>query len=363
MAGNKSLLSPEELSSLVEGLDSGEVDTSPLSDSSSKAVKAYSLVSTDTTSRSQLAALEMINDRTARQLRGSLLTLLRQAIKVTVVPFEVTTFGEHLKSIPTPANVNIVRFPPLRGYGLITISTQLVYGAVDSFFGGHGGSHIEPSPQRAFTPTETRIISLLLECVFAELKDAWSPVYEINPEYVSSEINPSFAQVGEDKDTVVVCSFDVELAATVVGRIQIMYPFSALKPIRLLLRGRLQTGERDEKQAEAWSRLLEDAVMDAELTMVGQLSTFRMPAPDLAGIKVGDTLWFKQPQHVRVLVQSDHLFDAEYGSVDGQAALRIQAKAPAPKATPSQPDTQPNGSTSQVQAVDKPSARSGSRAA
>jgi len=103
----------------------------------------------------------------------------------------------------------------------------------------------------------------------------------------------------------------------------VMYPFSALKPIRLLLRGRVQTGDRDEKLAARWADQLRDAVSDAELQMVAQLATLRVSALDLATIKPGDTLWFKPPPSVKVLVQSAHLFDAEYGTADNSVAVRI----------------------------------------
>jgi flagellar motor switch protein FliM len=266
----------------------------------------------------------MINDRFSRQFRGSLLTLLRQAVKVTVAPFDVMTFNAYLKTLPSPCNVNIVRFPPLRGYGLVTLEPSIVYGAVDSFFGGRGGGSVELSPLRGFTQTEERIIQLLLDSVFDNLRDAWAPVYSLTPEFVSREINPAFAQIGEDRETVIVSRFDLELGSDIRGQLTVMYPFSALKPIRLLLRGRLQAGERDEKLAAKWSDQLHDAVSDAELEMVAQLVTLRVSALDLASIRPGDTLWFKPPPSVKVLVQSSHVFDAEYGTADGNAAIRIE---------------------------------------
>jgi flagellar motor switch protein FliM len=215
-----------------------------------------------------------------------------------------------------------VRFPPLRGYGLVTIDPAIVYGAVDSFFGGQGGGDIELSAQRGFTPTEERIIQILVDVIFTNLRDAWAPVYNLSPEYVSREINPSFAQVGEERETVVVSRFELEVGPQMRGQLTIMYPFSALKPIRLLLRGRIQAGERDEKLAARWADQLQEAVSDAELEIVGQLGTLRMSAADLASLRVGETIPFKPSELVKVLVQSTHLFDAEYGSSDGMAAIR-----------------------------------------
>lgn len=323
MSTSGQVLTREEVSALVEAMQSGDLDVSAAV-SSAASVQAYSLVANDTISRGQLSALEMINDRLSRQLRGSLLTLLRQAVKVTVTPFDVMTFSAFMQTLPSPCNVNIVRFAPLRGYGLVTMDPSIVYGAVDSFFGGRGGGALELSPLRGFTATEERIIQLLLDSIFDNLREAWAPVYTISPEFVSREINPAFAQIGEDKETVAVCRFELELGPDVRGQLTVMYPFSALKPIRLLLRGRMQTGERDEKLAARWSDQLRDAVGDSELEVVAQLATLRVSALDLASIQPGDTLWFKPPASVKVLVQSTHLFDAEYGTTDGNVAVRIE---------------------------------------
>lgn len=164
---------------------------------------------------------------------------------------------------------------------------------------------------------------MLLDTVFENLREAWAPVYSLGTEYVSREINPAFAQVGEEKETVVVSRFNIELGAGVHGVISIMYPFSALKPIRLLLRGRLQSGERDEKLAVRWANQLQDALTDTELELTAQLATLRVSAADLASIQPGDTIWFKPPESVKVLVQSTHLFDAEYGTANNAVAVRI----------------------------------------
>ena len=330
MPTSSPVLTHEEVAALVDAMQSGDLDTSA-TEASSAAVQPYSLVANDTTTRGQLAALEMINDRFSRQLRGGLLTLLRQAVKITVLPFDVMTFSAYLKTLSSPSNVNIVRFTPLRGYGLVTLEPSVIYGAVDSFFGGRGGGAIELSALRGFTPTEDRIIQLLMESIFENLRDAWAPVYPINPEFVSREINPAFAQVGEDRETVAVSRFDLELGSSARGQLTIMYPFSALKPIRLLLRGRVQAGERDEKLAARWSDQLGAAVTDAELELIAQLVTLRVSALDLAAIRPGDTLWFKNPPAVKVLVQSSHLFDAEYGTADGNAAVRIERIVPPPQ--------------------------------
>jgi len=324
MSPAKPVLTADEVDALVEGVESGDVNISPATGGPSGAsIQPYSLFATDTTSRSQLSTIDMINDRLSRQLRGNLLTLLRQAVKLTPKPFEVTTFGNYIRSVPAPCNVNIVRYAPLPGYGLITIEQTLVYGAVDSFFGGRGEGSSELPASRGFTPTEERIIQLLLEGIFRDLKEAWAPVYGIDPEFMSREINPAFAQIGEEREIVIVSTFTIELGVNARGNVTIMYPFSALKPIRLLLRGRTPTGERDEKQAQQWSNDLLDAVKDSDVEITAELATVKVSALDLATIKVGDTLWLKPDEHLRVLVEGSHIFKAEYGESNGNSAIRV----------------------------------------
>jgi flagellar motor switch protein FliM len=51
---------------------------------------------------------------------------------------------------------------------------------------------------REFTPTESRVIQMIVQGVFSDLKKSWEPVYKLNFEHVTSEINPQFAQIVDD---------------------------------------------------------------------------------------------------------------------------------------------------------------------
>ena len=87
-----------------------------------------------------------------------------------------------------------MRANPLRGYTMVVIEPTVVFSSLDSFFGGFGRGVGELPPGRMFTPTETRIIRLILDVFTRSLKDAWSPIYDIDFEHVSSEIRGSFTR-------------------------------------------------------------------------------------------------------------------------------------------------------------------------
>jgi hypothetical protein len=83
---------------------------------------------------------------------------------------------------------------------------------------------------------------------------------------------------------------------------------------------------------------------------------------DLASITVGDTLWFKQPQGVKVYVQQSHLFDAEYGSMDNTMAMRVQT-VHQPKERMAAAEDGQTASAGKAKSADKTTNKGGARAA
>ena len=63
-----------------------------------------------------------------------------------------------------PASVILVSVRPLRGSGLIVCDPTLVFAVIDALFGGAGKFHTRIEG-RDFSPTETRIITRLVEVI------------------------------------------------------------------------------------------------------------------------------------------------------------------------------------------------------
>src|SRR3546814_8960566 len=76
-----------------------------------------------------------------------------------------------------------------------------------------------------------RVIQLLLRQVFADLQEAWSPVLGLDFDYLSSEVNPHFANIVSPSEIVVVCKFKIELEGG-GGHLHMTFPYSMLEPIR-----------------------------------------------------------------------------------------------------------------------------------
>jgi flagellar motor switch protein FliM len=265
----------------------------------------------------------MINERFVRQFRLGLLEVLRTTPKVSMAEVQIMKFGEYLKDLSPPLSVNTIRLNPLRGYSMAVIEPSIVFAALDNFFGGFGRGFDKLPPGRLFTPTESSIIKIMLDVLFGSLKEAWAPILAINCEHISSEINPQFAQIADENDLVVVSRFVADLGRDVSGNIDLVYPYNALKPIRDLLRSRVQTGDGDDVSDQEWSAELQSAAVDAELEVSVELAQIETTLSKFEALTEGDIIYFNKGEHARMYVNSVPVFDADVGANGSQMAVRI----------------------------------------
>ena len=325
MAEDSSRLSEEELNALT--FDEGfEDDSGSLLDPEAalgSAVRPHNLVTEDTTIGINLAAVDMITERFTRHLRLGLMEVLRTSPRITADRVKTLPFSEYLKDLKAPLSVNTVRLSGLRGTSMVVIDPNVVFASLDNFFGGFGRGIDGLPPGRMFTPTETRIINIMLEVIFASIHEAWSPIMEINCEHIGSEINPAFVQIVDENDLVIVCHLEVELSGKERGAVDIVYPFATRKPIRDILRGRVQDSEDPSVDHDVWARELAGAASDAELEHRVILGEIDLTLGDFNNMQPGDILDLKKYDTARVLVDDIPLFDADVGTANGYAAARL----------------------------------------
>ena len=322
MTDHQPLLSQEELSALTQAVDDGSmaVDTGYNLDAQ---VRKHDLTAEDSSLGINVMSVDMINERFIRLFRLGMLEVLRTSPRMNPTRAQIVRFGDYLKDLKAPLSVNIVRMTPLRGYAMVVIEPTVVFSSLDSFFGGFGRGVGQLPPGRLFTPTETRIIKIILQVFFRSFKEAWSPVSPVDFEHVSSEINPQFAQIADENDLVVLSRFEAEATSHGTGFIDMVIPYVALKPVRDLLRSRVQSGDGNEESDKVWRQQLAEAVFDAELDLQVLLGKLQISLSQLQTMQPGDVLPFKKNDHARMLVRDMPIYDVEIGSMNGQVAVRI----------------------------------------
>lgn len=317
------LLSQDEIDALLNGVDSGAIETEePPVDPG--VARPYDFASQDRIVRGRLPTLEMINERFVRTWRIGLFNLLRRSAELSVRGIETIKFGDYLHSLYVPTNLNLIKFKPLRGVGLIVFEPKLVFTMVDNFFGGDG-RYPAKIEGREFTQTEMRVIHLLLKQTFADLIDAWAPVMPVDFEYITSEVNPHFANIVSPREYVVVSRFHVELDGG-GGDLHVTLPYSMLEPIRELLDAGIQSDRVHDD--DSFRETLHEQLRGAEVSVSSVLTEKRIDLRQLMQLKIGDILPIELPKTVPVCVEQVPVFSGEFGISNGMNAVKIVAKHP-----------------------------------
>jgi len=308
---------------LAEGVMDGSIPVDTGFNTTAR-VKKHDLASEDSSLGVNITSIDMINERFIRTFRLGLVEMLRTSPKVNPNQVEIVRFGDYLKSLKAPLSVNVVRMNPLRGNSIVVIDPTVVFSSLDSFFGGFGKGVGNLPPGRLFTPTESRIITMILEVFFKSLTEAWSAVLPVEFELVSSEINPQFAQIADENDLVILTRFEAEGNMNSQGFIDLVYPYASLKPIRELLRSRVQSGDGNDESDKQWREELEEAVDSASLEARVLLGSVESSIGEIETMKEGDVLFFKKPELARLLVNGLPAFDVQVGTIGAQTAVQVE---------------------------------------
>ncbi len=316
------LLSQDEIDALLHGVDDGDVDTGADDDDFGKgSARAYDFNSQERIVRGRMPTLEMVNERFARHFRIALFNFLRRAAEISVSGIQVQKFSEFIQGLFVPTNLNVIRMSPLRGRALIVMEPRLVFTAVDNFFGG-GGQFYNKVEGREFTPTEMRIIRLIIEMIFKDLAEAWKPVMDIDFEYINSEVNPQFANIVSPSEIVVISTIHVELEGG-GGDINIAMPYTMIEPIRELLDA--VTSDRGEVDGR-WQDSLRNEIMRSEVIVNSKLIEKEMSISDVIELKKGDVIPIEMPETVLLEVENVPVFRGKLGLSDGNYAIEIIEK-------------------------------------
>jgi flagellar motor switch protein FliM len=311
------VLEQDEIDALLNGVQSGAVDTSPRAGEAGT-VTGYDFSTQARIVRGKMPTLDMINERLARALRLSIFAMLKRAPEISVLGVTTQKYSDYVPTLAVPTSLNLIRLQPLAGTGLVVFEAKLVYALIDTYFGGTGRhTRIEG---RDFTATESHIIQMLLEQVMAGAEEAWAPVLPAKIEYLSRETNPHFANLASPTELVVISRMRIDFDGR-GGEFHVTLPFAMLEPLKDTLRAGMQSDRADRE--ERWSQLLRNELEDSEVELVTRLGSIHMTVGSLIDMRPGDIIPLDFDGHATVLSDGVPLFSGDLGQQRGMQVVRV----------------------------------------
>jgi flagellar motor switch protein FliM len=319
---NGEVLSQSEIDALLAALSTGEMSAEELKkEEEGRRVKVYDFKRALRFSKDQIRSLTRIHENFARLLTTFFSAQLRTYVQISVASADQIPYEEFIRSIPKMTIINVFEVPPLNGHILMEVNPNIAYAMLDRVMGGRGTSMNKVDN---LTEIETRIMSNLFDKAFANLRDAWESVADIDPVLADFEVNPQFLQMISPNDTVVVISLNTQIGET-SGMMNICIPHVVLEPImpRLSVHYWMQTQKKESSPEE--EKALEERIRLAKLPIIAELGTAVITIEEFLQLEVGDVIELEQSIHQPLLVKVGNIpkFIGQPGKRNKKLAVQI----------------------------------------
>ena len=180
-----------------------------------------------------------------------------------------------------------------------------------------------------FTPTEKRLAHLLLQRIFADLKQAWSTVLAIEFESVRTETQAEFADILNPSEPLMLSTFAIDVEGS-TGQFQLVIPCAMLEPVRRQLETTYPA--EDSPGDQRWLQVLSEEMEVVRVPLTSTLARVELPLSEVLALEVGDVIGIEMPEQVALNVEGIPLFRGEFGASNGKHAIKIQGRIARPGA-------------------------------
>lgn len=314
------ILDQDEVDALLKGMGGGDVETENDDSVDGTVATAYDFTNQERIIRGRLPALDIINERFAREFQRNFNEMIMSSVEVTAGEVKIIKMIDYLRNLFVPTSLNIYRIDPLNGVSLFTLDSKLIFTAVDMYFGGTGLLPFKIEG-REYTPVEMSMVRSILDISSETLRKAWAPVMDIEINYMHSEMNPKFASIVDATDMIVVSPINVRFEG-VEGRVDIVMPYAMLEPVRDKLEEGMSNlqGESDNR----WSRTLKEESKNIEIELSVNLLELQMNMDDLMKMERGDIIPIEMPEQVMVRAEGIGIVKGKVGESNDRKAVKIE---------------------------------------
>ena len=334
------VLSQEEMNDLTGNGEAGAGTASKEELYKSGEVLPYDFKQPEHTKQSHFPTLQIINEKTAIDLREKLEIMLQQKVELTAQESNINKFGEFVHSLSIPIDIKKINVPELKGSFFVCFDDGLINSVIEGYFGAPEMAEEEKSeseeneedessdePQvenviekEEFTNAESRISQKLLNYVLSSMQEGWKLLDNYHFNYEKTENNPRLINELDHDELIVNMNFEVKIRDK-INVIRVGVPYKTLDKVKHKLRRVVQNiQEASDKQ---WLMKLYEKSQSIPMELIGELGRVVIPVGELVELKVGDTLKIQKPENITIYVDKTPILSGQLGESNGQTAVQV----------------------------------------
>lgn len=291
------ILDQSEIDALLAAVDEGVVGSdgeaaaqstgAPALGNQNDQVRPYDFKRPERVSKEQMRSLESLHETFSRNFGASLSGYLRTIVEVHIISIEQMTYSEFLQLLPNPTCMNLLTCKPLDGNMILEINPLIIFPIIDRLLGG--GNEAAFIPDRALTAIETVLVNRIIGRALETLREAWSPVREIQFDTIHTESNPALVQIVPPNEVVVVIGFEIGMGGR-SGMMSFCIPFNVIEPIMGEFTGHnwsIYSRRSDDGQART---SMSERVGGTPVELTALLAGTQISLQELMTLKPGDII-------------------------------------------------------------------------
>lgn len=321
----KQVLSQQEIDSLLDALNTGELDTESLEEETEKSkVRSYDFRRPIKLSKEYINTLYMIFENFSKIAGNILSSQVNSNVDISLGAVEQISFDEFIRSIPKTTLVSIFQTKPLSGVQILEINPQFCMQAIDLMCGGSDTSYTKPMDEKqSFTDIELGILEDIVSIILQSFESAWGEIIEIKTEVESIETNPQLVQSMSPNEPVILISFTLEVLGN-TSFMNICIPFVSLENIidKLSFRNWFDYEKKTDDRAK---QILTEKIMSSMVNLKVLLGNSIVTVDDFLQLEQGDILQLdmKTSDPLKMYIEDRLYYLARPGKINNRLAVEV----------------------------------------
>lgn len=286
----KQVLSQQEIDSLLNALDTGEIDTENLEEKKDN-IRSYDFRRPVKLSKEYMNSLYMVFENFAKIVGNLLASQLNVEVDVDLGVIEQISFDEFIRSIPKMTLLGVFKSKPLTGMQVIELHPRFCMQVIELVCGGIENTNrgVVEEIKEDFTDIELGILGETIAIILQGFESAWQDIVEMDAVIENIDTNSHMIQSMSPNEPVVLISLTLKVLES-SSFMNICIPFASFEHILDKLSFRSWFDLESEEGNQSEREILKDRIISSTVELLVGLGSSKITVNDFLSLEKGDIL-------------------------------------------------------------------------